>query len=169
QTCALPIFGRLDIDDLLITPDLAPASSDTALGARGDWIVMVHRFGHSRIEVVDRSGDWAVRGAIDVTHPGVADANPQRVTFADDGLAYVPLFAAPAVQIYDFARDPAQWRVGELGLAGCAGDAGNPEAGGALACGRVLFVTIQRLVDFVPVDHSYLVAVDLDAGAALDL
>ncbi len=35
--------------------------------------------------------------------PGLDDPNPQGVTFAADGLAYVPLFAAPAVQIYDFS------------------------------------------------------------------
>lgn len=162
-------LGRLDIDDRLITPDLAPASTDTALGARGDWIVMVHRYGHNRIEVVDRPG-WTVRGAVDVSHSGVAEPNPQGVTFADDGLGYVPLFAAPAVQIYDFAGAPAQWLAGSIDLSDFADDDGTPEAGVALACGRVLFVAIQRLVDFTPVDgHSHLVALDLDARAALDL
>jgi hypothetical protein len=103
--------------------------------------------------------------------PPVAGAapNPQGAVFATDGLAYVPLFAAPAVQIYDFAGAPETWLRGSIDLAAFADADGNPEAGAALACGRVLFVAIQRLVDFVPVDRSYLVAVDLDARAVIDL
>lgn len=164
-----PGLGRIAVADLAVTADVAPASTDTALGAWGDWVVMVHRYGLNRVEVVDRAQSWSVVGGVDVTHPDVADPNPQGVTFGDDGLAYVPLFAAPAVQIYDFAAAPADWLQASIDLSPFADDDGSPEAGVALACGRVLFVGIQRLVDFAPVDRSYLVAVDLDARAVIDL
>jgi len=167
---AAPGLGRVAVGDMSVTADVLPASSDTALGARADWLVMVHRFGQNRIDVVDRAGEWLLRGSVDVTHAASADPNPQSVTFAADGLAYVPLFAAPAVQIYDFsAAEPTAWLQGEIDLSPFADEDGSPEAGVALACGRVLFVGIQRLVEFVPVDHSFLVAVDLDARAVLDL
>lgn len=166
---APPGLGRVGLDDLLVTEDILPATTDTALAARADWLVMVHRFGQNRIDLVDRSADWVLRGSVDVTHTGVADPNPQGVAFAEDGLAYVPLFGAPAVQIYDFAGEPDTWLQGSIDLSPFADDDGSPEAGVAVACGRVLFVGIQRLVDFAPVDQSFLVAVDLDARAVLDL
>ncbi|PCC67558.1 hypothetical protein SAMN02745121_02195 [Nannocystis exedens] len=163
-------LGRVDAGDLAVTADILPATTDTVLGATGDWLVMVHRFGHNRIDVVDRAGEWLLRGSVDVTHPASDDPNPQGVTFAADGLAYVPLFAAPAVQIYDFsAADSSTWLQGEIDLSPVADADGSPEAGVALACGGVLFVGVQRLVDFAPVDNSYLVAVDLAARAVLDL
>lgn len=167
---AAPGLGRVATGDMVVTPDILPASTDTALGAHADWLVMVHRFGQNRIDVVDRAGEWLLRGSVDVTHAASADPNPQGVTFDGDGLAYVPLFAAPAVQIYDFsAAESSAWLQGEIDLSPFADDDGSPEAGVALACGRVLFVGIQRLVDFVPVDQSFLVAIDLDARAVLDL
>lgn len=149
--------------------EIAPATTDTALGADADHLVMVHRLGFNRIDVFDRGADWAARGSVDVVHEGADDPNPQGVVFAGDGLAYVPLFAAPAVQIYDFDQDPAAWKVGSIDLSSFADDDGSPEAGAALACGRVLFVAIQRLVDFAPVGGSALVALDLDARAVFDL
>lgn len=163
-----PALARVSVGEQLVTPDLAPASTDTALAAGGDRLVMVHRFGHDRIELVDRA-DWSVLGGVDVTHPAAGETNPQGAVFAADGLAYVPLFAAPAVQIYDFAGAPETWLQGSIDLSEFADADGSPEAGAALACGRVLFVAIQRLVDFAPVDGSYLVAVDLEARAAIDL
>lgn len=162
-------LGRVDTGERQILADLLPATTDTALGATGEWLVMVHRFGHNRIDVVDR-GAWLLRGSVDVTRSAADDPNPQGVTFAADGLAYVPLFAAPAVQIYDFSvAESSAWLQGEIDLSPFADADGSPEAGLALACGGVLFVGIQRLVDFAPVDSSYLVAVDLAARALLDL
>lgn len=183
-------FGRDDADELaLVTNDFsvaglfrvdaaaktvsaqrAPASTDTVLGARGDWLVMVHRYGFNRVELVDRKADWTLVGGLDITHPASDDPNPQSVAFTDDGLGWVPLFAAPAVQILDFTRDPADWLVGSVDLTPFADADGNPEAGLALTCGHTLFVAIQRLgPDFAPVDSSYLVAVDTAARAPIDL
>lgn len=166
---APPGLARVDVAGRQIAPDLLPATTDTALGARGDWLVMVHRYGQNRVDLVDRKADWALVGSADVRHEGVDDPNPQGVAFDGDGLAYVPLFAAPAVQIFDFSRAPADWLAGSIDLSAFADADGSPEAGAALACGRVLFVGIQRLENFVPVDQSYLVPIDLDARAAIDL
>jgi hypothetical protein len=132
---APPGLGRVDVDDLQVTADILPATTDTVLGAAADWLVMVHRFGQNRIDVVDRAGEWLLRGSVDVTHAASADPNPQGVTFDGDGLAYVPLFAAPAVQIYDFsAAESSAWLQGEIDLSPFADADGSPEAGVALAC-----------------------------------
>lgn len=161
---------RVDTAARTVSDELAPARTDTVLGAHDDWLVMVHRAGFNRVELIDRKADWALVGGADVTHPASTDPNPQSVAFTDDGLAWVPLFAAPAVQVFDFTGDPAGWQVGSVDLSAFADADGNPEAGLALACGSTLFVSIQRLgPDFAPVDKSYLVAVDTAARAAIDL
>lgn len=164
-------LARVDVVERRAAPEVAPASTDTVLGAHGDWLVMVHRFGFNRLELVDRKTGWSVVGGEDVTYPGVDEPNPQSVAFTDDGLAWVPLFAAPSVQIFDFTQSSG-WKVGEVDLAPFADADGSPEAGLALACGGVVFVAIQRLdtaTTFAPVDKSYLVAIDAAARAPIDL
>lgn len=162
-------LGRVDVAARTIAPDLIPATTDTVLAAHGDLLVMIHRYMFNRIDVVDRAGDWALLGSVDVTVPGVAEPNPQAAAFAGE-LAFVPLLGAPEVQVFDFSRPPAEWKVGRVDLSGFADADGNPEAGAALACGDVVFVAIQRLgPDFQPVDRSYLVALDAAAQAPLDL
>ncbi len=161
-------LARIDLAGPTLTPDLLPATTDTVLGASADHLVMVHRFGTNRLDLVSRA-DWSLVGSADVAAPGVAEPNPQGVVFDGEGLAYVPLFGAPAVQVYDFTRAPGDWLAGSVDLSAFADDDGSPEAGAALVCGRTLFVGIQRLVDFTPVDRSYLVAVDLDERAPIDL
>lgn len=161
---------RVDPTSRAVSTEVTAASTDTVLGAHGDWLVMVHRFGFNRVEVLDRGADWASIGGVDVTHPSTPDPNPQSVAFTPGGLAWVPLFSAPAVQVYDFNRDPADWLVGTVDLSGVADGDGNPEAGVALACGGTLFVGVQRLApDYTPVDLSYLVPIDAAARAVIDL
>lgn len=161
-------LARVDLAGPTLTPDLLPATTDTVLGASADHLVMVHRYGTNRLDLVSRA-DWSLVGSAAVAAPGVAEPNPQGVVFDAEGLAYVPLFGAPAVQIYDFSRAPGDWLAGSVDLSPFADDDGSPEAGSALVCGRTLFVGIQRLVDFMPVDRSYLVALDLDERAPIDL
>lgn len=158
----------LDLATGELTADVAPATSDPALAWGDGKLALIGRFGFNNLEILD-GAEWTSLATLPVAVDGVAEPNPQALTFAADGRAYLTLFASPAVQIFDFARPAAENPIGALDLADFADADGSPEAGVALACGDVLFVGVQRLVDFAPVDQSFLVPLDLAAGAPIDL
>ena len=158
----------VDLATRTLSPDLAPAPSDPALAWGDGKLVVLGRFGINTLDVYD-GPTLTPLAKHAVAVPGLADANPQALAFGPDGRAYLSLFASATLPVYDLDRQPAEAVVDSLDLAAFADKDGSPEAGVAFTCGGVMFVAIQRLVNFVPVDLSWLVAVDLTSGAVLDL
>ena len=157
----------LDLTSNMLTADIAPAPSDSVLAWGADKLVIIGRYGFSSLDVLD-GGTWKARPTIDVAIDGLDDANPQALAFGPDGRAYLTAFASAELPVYDLDLAPAAAKVDALSLAAFADKDGSPEPGVAFTCGAVLFVGIQRLVDFMPLDLSYLVALDTATGQPLD-
>ncbi len=151
-----------------VTADIAPAPSDPALAWGDGKLVVIGRFGINTLDVLDGQ-TWDPLASIAVAIDGVADPNPQALAFDADGRAILTAFASARLPVYDLDLPPAEAEVASLDLSGFADRDGSPEPGVAFTCGGVLFVGIQRLVNFAPVDLSYLAAIDLATGAAIDL
>ena len=151
-----------------LSEDVAAVTTDPALSWGNDMLAVLGRYTFNRVTLLD-SVDWAARFDFPVSVDGADEPNPQSLTFAADGRAYLTLLASPKIPIFDFTAPPEENPVGALDLTDFADADGSPEAGVALACGDVLFVGIQRLVEFVPVDHSYLVPIDLTTQRPIDL
>lgn len=158
----------VDLATGTLTPDLAPAPSDPALAWGDGKLIVLGRFGINTLDVYD-GPTLTPLATHAVALPGLADANPQALAFGPDGRAYLSLFASATLPVYDLDLPPADAMVGSLDLAAFADKDGSPEPGVAFTCGDIMFVAIQRLEEFVPVDLSSLVAVDLTTGAVLDL
>jgi hypothetical protein len=156
----------LDLATRALTPNIAASPSDPALAWGDGKLVVIGRFGINTLEVLDDE-TYAPLAKLDVKIDGVLDANPQALTFGPDGRAYLSAFASAVMPIYDL--DQADALVGGVDLGGFADRDGSPEPGVSFTCGDTLFVGIQRLVNFVPVDIDQLVAIDLVGGAAIDL
>lgn len=158
----------LDLGSEKLSADIAPVSQDPALAWGDGKLVVLGRYGINTLEVLD--GDsYAPLAKHAVKIEGIGDANPQALSFGPDGRAYLSAFASATLPIYDLDKPPAEAVVGGLDLAAFADRDGSPEPGVSFTCGGTLLVGVQRLVNFVPVDLSYLVALDLAAGAVLDL
>lgn len=156
------------VADASIQADVAPAPADPALAWGAGKLVLIGRFGINTLEVFDGASLESL-AKLDVKVDGVADPNPQALAFGPDDRAYLSLFASPQVPVHDLGEPPGMTQVDSLDLSDFADADGSPEAGVAFICGDVLFVGIQRLVDFAPVDLSYLVPIDLTSGAPIDL
>jgi hypothetical protein len=150
-----------------LTAHIAPAPSDSALAWGDDKLVIIGRFGFNTLDVLE-AGTWKAKPTVSVAIDGLDDANPQALAFGPDGRAYLTAFASAQIPVYDLDLPPADARVDTVSLADFADRDGSPEPGVAFTCGNVLFVGIQRLVDFTAVDLSYLVAVDTTTGQPID-
>ncbi len=157
----------LDLATRALTPNIAASPSDPALAWGDGKLVVIGRFGINTLEVLDGE-TYAPLAKLDVKIDGILDANPQALSFGPDGRAYLSAFASALLPIYDLDQPPDAL-VGGVDLGGFADRDGSPEPGVSFTCGGTLFVGIQRLVNFVPVDRNQLVAIDLVGGAAIDL
>ncbi len=158
---------HLDDDSLEI--DVAVGSSDAVPFAHGDEVVVVHRYQHDRLDVLD-TADWSLGGQYGLPASVAPSSNPHAVTFGPDDLAYVTLFAEPSVRVLDLTQPPADAERARIDLSGFADDDGVPEASLAVTCGDLVLVTAQRLdPDFVAHATDQLVVVDPVLGEALDL
>lgn len=166
------ITGALTVVDLpreRVEPDIALGSSDAIPFALEDNVVVVHRYQHDRIDVLDPR-DWSLVGQHGLRPSAAPSSNPHALTLASDGLAYVTLFAEPSLRVLDLSLPPDQAERGRIDLSGFADDDGNPEASLAVTCGDLVLVTAQRLDrGFNPVGTDLLIAVDPARGQALDL
>lgn len=163
-----PALHVLDLGTRKLKADIAAVPADPALAWGPGKLVVIGRYGFNTLEVLDDQS-YAPLAKIAVQIDGVPDANPQALSFGPDGRAYLSAFASALLPIYDLDLPPADAQVGAVDLGGFADRDGSPEPGVSFTCGGVLFVGIQRLVNFVPLDLNQLVAVDLGSGAPIDL
>ncbi len=153
-------------------PDLAVGSTDARPRAAGDLALVLHRYGLDALDVL-ASDDLHLLAQRAIEAPGDAvSANPHDVVLAPDGLAYVTLFGAPEVQVWDLARPDAPVLAERVNIAAVADADGDPEAAEALLCGDVLFFFLDR-VDrehgLVPADPTgHVAALDRRSGALYD-
>jgi len=144
-----------------LVTDVALGSNDAMPFYHDGLLYLVHRHQLDFIDVVDPCDGFASRGQFPLSAPGVTSANPNSVAFRDDGLAFVPLFAAPRMAVIDFSRPHTEAVVGHVDTSAFADDDGNPEASLAIGCGDTLFINARRLdPSFKPVDRELLFAVD---------
>ena len=162
-----PSVHILDLGSNKLTADIAFAPGDSVLAWGDDKLVIIGRFGFSTLDVL-AADTWEAKPTLEVKLDGLDDANPQALAFGPDGRAYLTAFASAELPVYDLDLPPADARVDALSLAAFADRDGSPEPGVAFTCGPVLFVGIQRLVNFAAVDLSYLVALDTATGAPID-
>jgi hypothetical protein len=161
----------VDTRNRVVTPDVALATTDSIPFAVGERVYVVSRFGHDFVDVLEPGPTtWPSRGQYAIATDQTSAPNPHSIAIASDGLAYVPLFGAGTVRVMDFDQPPGSATVRDIDLSAFADDDGNPEPSLAIACGDIVFVTIQRLDGaFMPVGPDALVPIDTRRGVALDL
>lgn len=163
----------VDLQTREVRADVAVGSTDAKPFWLGDAALVLHRYGLDALDLLDPAEGFALLAQRAITVSGVVSANPQSVVAGPDGVAYVPLFGAPEVQVWDLSDPADPRRTGRIDLRALADADGDPEASEALLCGGVLFVVVD-LVDqaqsFAPTRPQAAVAViDVASGAVHDL
>ncbi len=141
-----------------------PARPQRRLGADpvarvfGRRVYVVNRFGSDNLQVLDAAEDFRTVAQCSTGN----GSNPQDIAFRSGLQAYVPLLARPwLLRVNPHPRpDCADFVQGRIDLTGFADADGSPEANQAVVVGDRLFVTLERLENFVPVRNGLLLVVD---------
>lgn len=156
-------LGLVDVVHRTIRTDLALAETDIGLAYDGQSVYAINRFNFDYVDVLDPS-NLALRTQFSVAVTDEASANPSGLIVDGEREAYVTLFGADVIRVFDVANPAAAIPVRDIDMSSFADADGTPEMGLILACGDTAFVVIERLdrnLMFQPVDSSYLVPLDL--------
>jgi hypothetical protein len=155
-----------------VMPDVALGTPDGIPYFAGGRALVVHRFQHDFVDVLDPARGFASVAQHALADDDTAAPNPRSVALGRDGLAYVPLFGPPRILVLDLSRPPGQSQIDAIDVSSFADEDCSPEASLAVACGDTMFVSLDRVATargFVRAGGDALVAVDLAERTALDL
>lgn len=161
--------------DHTATRDIAVGSTDARPYFFDDTAYILHRYGIDALDVLDPDDGFRLlaQRAIVAADPGVVNANPHALVVGPDRRGYITLFGAPEVQVWDLSDRAEPVLERRFDLTPLADADGNPEASGALLCGDVLFLVLDRVdqeASLVPTEPTArIAALDVRSGAAHDL
>jgi hypothetical protein len=132
--------------------------SDAIARTFGGLIYVVNRFGSDNLQVLDPQQSFKTLRQCS-TGPG---SNPNDIAFVDAQKAYMPLFASKNLLIVNpSARvDCNDFVLGSVDLSAYADSDGIPEMNQAAVVGDRVYVSLQRLLNFVPAENGAIVEID---------
>ncbi len=139
-------------------------SSDAVARAFGSRVYVINRFGADNIQALDANDGFRTLWQCSVGN----GKNPQDMVVASEDKGYVSLYAGGvAVVNLSPAADCSDFLVQEIDLSSVADDDGIPEADRLVMVNRRLYVSLQRLENFVPTDSSALAVIDTTTDVLL--
>lgn len=137
--------------------------SDPVARVFGRRVFVINRFGADNVQILDSDRGFATLAQCSTGN----GSNPQDIAFVDGHTAYVPLLARPyLLRVRARPRgDCADFIAGEIDLRAYADSDGSPEANQAVVHEGVLYVTLERLENFAPVQPGVLLRIDTRSDA----
>lgn len=154
-------FGTVSLDEpRAVTPVSAARriNSDAVARTYGGLVYVVNRFGADNIQVLDPAQDFAT---ILQCSTG-AGSNPNDIAFVSATKAYVALFARAQLLIINPSAhsDCSDFVLGNIDLSAYADADGIPDMSQLAVDGEWLYVSLQRLTNFVPAEPGAVVVID---------
>ncbi|HUU01197.1 MAG TPA: hypothetical protein VM425_07160 [Myxococcota bacterium] len=152
-------YAAVDLEDHSVVKNIAVIHSDAV--CRYDPLsgrpFIVSRLGADAVEVVDPE-TLAVAGEYSVG----AGSNPQDIAPVSDSRAYVPRYGDKDLLV---VNPESGAEVEKIDLSAYADADGVPEAAWAVAHKGKVYLTLHRLDNFTPTDHSSMLVIDGVSGA----
>ena len=143
-----------------VTPATAERNigSDAVARVFNGLVYVLNRFNADTVQVLDPAADFATRSQCSTG----AGSNPNDIAFLNAGKAYVPLFArATLLVVNPSARaDCSDFVVGSIDLSAYADADGIPDMNQVAIAGDRVYVSLQRLANFVPAAAGAIVEID---------
>jgi DNA-binding beta-propeller fold protein YncE len=142
-------------------PCVEPLSSDPVCRWALGRVFVVNRFAADNVQVLDPGNDFATLHQYSVGN----GSNPQDIAVISPEKAYVSRLADPDLLIVNPMTGAA---LGAISLAAWSDPDGSPEPFKMFHYGDRVFVILQRLEDFVPLEDSYVAVIDTRTDVLLD-
>jgi hypothetical protein len=162
--------GLVEIATREVEADLALASTDAVPAVWGERAFVINRFGYDWIDEFDPRSELALIHEFPI-QPTTLDvsANPQALVFDRSDRAWISLFGAPELQVWNVGMTSMTSEPEPLvgfDLSAFADADGIPELGPLIACGDVVFVVAERIdrETWVPTERTQLIPISTTAG-----
>ena len=134
-------------------------NSDAVARPHGGLVYVVNRFGGDSIQVLDPSQDFATRAQCSTG----GGSNPQDIAFASSTKAYVARLGIPSLLIVNPNPQPdcSDFVRGTIDLSAYADSDGNPDMSQLAIVGDRLYVSLQRLQNFMPAENGAIAVIDI--------
>ncbi|HVM98237.1 MAG TPA: hypothetical protein VMT89_17715, partial [Candidatus Acidoferrales bacterium] len=139
--------------------------SDAIARTFGGLIYVINRFGGDNVQVLDPQQDFKTLRQCS-TGPGT---NPNDLAFVDARKAYVPLFASKNLLIANpsASADCSDFVLGNIDLSAYADADGIPDMNQAAVVGDRVYVSLERLSNFVPAENGAIIEIDTTTNQVL--
>ncbi len=160
-------LSLVHIYDKSVETDIALGSTDAIPFYLQGKVFVVHRFGQDYIDVFDPTNKfrWLAQHAlmpVTFAEQPELSANPHALSLRSDGVGFVSLYGAPAIQLFDFQKSSGEGFIGNIDMSAFGVEKSKTRLSLSFSCDNVLFTSVQRLdLSFAPVTSELLVPVDM--------
>lgn len=172
-----PSFGagqieRISLTDGNVIDGTYPATtSDHRLATDGASVFQIGRFNTDNLTKFDPVDTSGADYQLSLIGPGASTTNPQALAFVNDNLAYLTRRSSDSLLILDPTPEPQTTEgliTGEISLAAYNRGSGDtldlPDMTDAIVVDDRLFVLLENLDGFAPVETGYLAVFDTRTG-----
>lgn len=174
-TAAFPTgqIERISISDGYTVNGTYPATeTDIRVESDGSTVYQLGRFMLDSLTKFDATDTSIVDYQYSLNGEEVA-INPSDVIFVDDTKAYVLRYGSPTIWIINpAAQSEAEFKIGEMDISAYDPDASDedlsPKADSGVIVDGKLFVLMQRLTGFSPLETGYVAVFDVETNTEID-
>jgi hypothetical protein len=162
-------FGTVALDATHTVTQASPArsiNSDAVARAFGGLVYVLNRFGADNLQVLDPAHAFATTLQCSTG----AGSNPNDIVFVSRTKAYVALYAEKNVLIVNPSAQAncSDFVIGRIDLSAYADSDGIPDMNQLALVGDRLYVSLQRLTNFVPEGPGAIAVIDTTTDTAID-
>lgn len=164
---------RISITDGYVVNGTYPATeTDIRVETDGNTVYQLGRFNLDSLTKFDATDTSIVDYQYSVNGEEVA-VNPSDVIFVNDTKAYVLRYGSPTIWIINpSAQSEAEFKIGEMDISAYDPDTTDedpsPKADSAVIVDGKLFVLMQRLTGFSPIETGYVAVFDIETDTEID-
>lgn len=164
---------RISLSDGYIVDGTYPATqSDILVETDGDAVYQLGRFQLDSLTKFDALDTSIVTYQYSLNGDEIA-VNPSDVIFVDETKAYVLRYGSPTIWIINpSAESEAEFKIGEIDISAYDPDTTDedfsPNAESAVIVDGQLFVLMQRLTVFNPIETGYVAVFDVETDTEID-
>jgi len=163
-------FGTVTLDEPRMVTQASPSrllNNDAVARTYDGLVYVINRFGADNIQVLDPANNFATKLQCSTG----AGSNPNDIAFVNSTKAYVTLYAGASLLIVNPSAhaDCSDFVVGLVDLSAYADSDGIPDMNQLVVLGDRVYVSLQRLTNFMPSEPGAIAVIDTTTDTAINV